>query len=148
MFLGRFDHTIDAKGRISVPAHFRDALLGDQRLVLAPYTIYGERCLDVYPHGEWQKLLERFAVLPQFSAKTVKFQIGYLARSHPCEIDGPGRILLPPLLRQYAGLKKDVVFLGTHTMFRLMDRESWVKVEGEHDAEAAEDRAIYEDLGI
>jgi len=148
VFLGRFDHTIDAKGRISVPAQFRDALLGDLRLVLAPYTVYGNRCLDVYPHVEWQKLLERFSTLPQFSAKAVKFQIGYLARAHPCEIDGPGRILLPPLLRQHAGLKKDVVFLGTHAKFRLMDRESWVKVEGEHDAEAAEETAIYEDLGI
>jgi MraZ protein len=148
VFYGRFDHTIDAKGRISVPAQFRDVLLGDPRIVLAPYTVYGERCLDGYPHGQWQKLLDQFAALPRFSAKAVKFEMGYLARSHRCELDSAGRILLPPVLRQYAGLKRDAVFLGTHMRFRLMDQDSWAKVEGEHDAEAADNPAMYEDLGI
>ena len=148
MFFGRFDHTIDAKGRLSIPAQFRDVLLGDPRLVVAPYTVYGHRCLDMYPQGEWQKLLDQFATLPRFSAKAVKFEMGYLARSHRCEIDAAGRILLPPVLRQHAGLKKDVVLLGIQSKFRLMDQGSWEKVEGEHDAEAAGNPAMYEDLGL
>ncbi len=148
MFYGRFDHTIDAKGRISIPAQFRDLLLGEARLVVAPYAVYAQRCLDVYPYPEWQKLLDKFSALPRFSANATKFEMGYLARSHRCEIDAAGRILLPPVLRQHAALKKDVVFLGVHSRFRLMDLESWVKVEGEHDAEAAANPAIYQDLGI
>ena len=148
MFFGRFDHTIDAKGRLSIPAQFRDVLLGDPRLVVAPYTVYGHRCLDLYPQGEWQRLLDQFATLPRFSAKAVKFEMGYLARSHRCEIDAAGRILLPPVLRQHAGLKKDVVLLGIQSKFRLMDQGSWEKVEGEHDAEAAGNPAMYEDLGL
>jgi len=148
VFFGRFDHTIDAKGRISIPAQFRDLLLGDSRLVVAPYNVYKLHCLDVYPQTEWQKLLDRFAAVPRFSKNATTFEMGYLARSHRCEIDAAGRILLPPVLRQFAGLKKDVVFLGIHERFRLMDQENWVKVESEHDAEAAENPAMYEELGI
>jgi len=148
VFFGRFDHTIDAKGRISVPAQFRDILLGDLRLVVAPYTIYGHRCLDIYPHSEWQKLLEKFAGRPQFNATSTKFETGYLGRAHRCELDAVGRILLPPVLCQHAVLKKDVVFLGVISRFRVMDLESWVKVESKHDSEAAENPAMYEDLGI
>ena len=148
MFSGHFEHTIDAKGRVSVPAKFRDALLGDRRLILVPYIVFGQRCLDGYPQGEWQRLLGQFATIPKFTAKAAKFEMGYLARSHPCEIDEAGRILVPPVLRRYTGLKKDVVFLGLHMRFRLMDQESWAKVEGEHDARAAESPGYYEDLGL
>ncbi len=148
MFFGRFDHTIDAKGRISVPAQFRDVLLGDPRLVVAPHTVYRQRCLDLYPQSEWQKLLDKFSTLPRFSAATARFETGYLGRAHRCEIDAVGRILLPPVLRQHAALKKDVVFLGVYSRFRVMDLEVWLKVESEHDAEAAANPAMYEDLGI
>jgi len=148
VFFGRFDHTIDSKGRISVPAHFRDVLLGDPRLVVAPHTVFGQRCLDLFPQAEWQKLLDKVAALPRFSPTVTKFEMGYLARAHRCDIDAAGRILLPPVLRQHAGLMKDVVFLGIQSKFRLMDAERWSKVESEHDAEAAENPAMYQDLGI
>ena len=116
MFFGRFDHTIDAKGRISVPAHFRDVLLGDPRLVAAPHTVYAQRCLDLYPQSEWQKLLDKFAALPRFNATATKFE--------------------------------NVVFLGVHSRFRIMDADCWMKVEGEHDSEAIANPAMYEELGI
>ena len=60
---GNFSHTIDGKGRVSVPASFRDQLIDDHRLVLTPFTVMGQRCVEVYPHGEWQKLLAKFAKL-------------------------------------------------------------------------------------
>ena len=148
MFFGQYDHTIDMKGRVSVPAQFRDFMLGDRRLVLARNTVLGQRCLEGYPPPEWQKLLDQFAALPKFTAAAARFEMGYLGRSHQCEIDMAGRILLPPALRQYAELKRDVVFLGANLRFRLMDREKWLKVEGELDVEAAENPAVYEDLGI
>ncbi len=148
MFFGRYDHTIDGKGRVSVPAHFRDVLLSDLRLVLAPFTVLGQRCLDAYPYAEWERLLERFAGLPKFDAKAIKFELGYLARSHRCDIDAAGRILVPPALRQHAELRKDLVFLGAERKFRLMDRERFELVVSEHDAEAAENPGIYGDLGI
>lgn len=148
MFFGRFDHTIDGKGRVSVPAQFRDLLLGDLRLVLAPFTVLGQRCLDVYPHAEWEKLLERFSHERKFNAEAIKFEMGYLARSHRVDIDAAGRILVPPSLRQHADLVKNVVFLGAERKFRVMEQGRFEKVVDEHDAEAAENGSIYGNLNI
>ena len=148
MFFGRYDHTIDAKGRVSVPASFRDQLLGDLRLVIAPFTVMGQRCLDAYPYPEWERLLERFAALPSFDARAIKFEMGYLARSHRCDVDAAGRILLPPALRQHADLKRDLVFLGLKRKIRLMNLESFEEALSGHDTEAAENPAIYGDLGL
>ena len=145
---GNFTHAIDGKGRVSVPAIFRDQLIDDHRLVLTPFTVMGERCVDVYPYAEWQKLLVKFDALPKFSAKAIRFQMGYIGRSHRSEIDTAGRILVQPTLRQHAELKRDVVVTGHHTMFRLMDAERYVKLMGELDAEAAADDRMFEDLNI
>lgn len=145
---GNFSHTIDGKGRVSVPASFRDQLIDDHRLVLAPFTVMGQRCVEVYPYGEWQKLLTKFEALPKFGAKSIKFQVGYIGRSHRSEIDSAGRILLPTTLRQHADLKRDVVVMGQSHMFRLFDEENYRKVMGEVDAEAAEDDGIFEDLNL
>ena len=94
------------------PASFRDQLIDDHRLVLTPFTVMGQRCVDVYPYGEWQKLLTKFEGLPKFGAKSIRFQMGYIGRSHRSEIDSAGRILLPTSLRQHADLKRDVVVAG------------------------------------
>jgi len=145
---GNFDHTIDGKGRISVPATFRDQLIDDHRLILAPFTVLGQRCIDVYPYAEWQKLLAKFEALPKFGAKSIRFQMGYIGRSHRSEIDSAGRILLPTTLRQHAGLKKDVVVSGHSQMFRMMDEENYRKAMGEFDAEAAEGDGIFEELNL
>ncbi len=148
MFSGHFAYTIDAKGRVSIPATFRDHLLGDPRIVLAPYSPFGHRCLDAYPPAEWQKLLDRFEVLPKFSAEAVEFELGYLARAHWCEIDAAGRVLVPPALRKYADLKKDVMFLGQHKRFRLLSEETWAKIEAGIDAKSASTPIMYRDLPI
>ncbi len=145
---GNFNHTVDGKGRVSVPASFRDQLIDDHRLVLTPFTVMGQRCVDVYPYSEWQKLLTKFEALPKFGAKSIRFQMGYIGRSHRSEVDTAGRILLPPTLRQHADLKRDVVVMGQSHMFRLMDEQNYRKVMGELDAEAAEDDGIYEELNL
>lgn len=145
---GNFEHTIDGKGRVSVPASFRDQLIDDLRLVVTPFTVMGQRCVDIYPYAEWQKLLAKFEALPKFGAKSLRFQMGYIGRSHRTEIDSAGRILLPPTLRQHAELKRDVVVSGHSTMFRLMDEGNYKKVMGELDAEAAEDDGMFEDLNL
>ena len=145
---GNFGHTIDGKGRVSVPASFHDQLIDDHRLVLTPFTVLGQRCIDVYASAEWQRLLAKFEALPKFGAKSIRFQMGYIGRSHRSEIDSAGRILLPPSLRQHADLKKDVVVSGHSQMFRLMDEENYRKAMGGLDAEAAEDDGIFEDLNL
>ena len=148
MFFGQFEHTIDAKGRVSVPAQFRDLLVGDARLVLAPFTVQHERCLDVYPYGQWEQLLQRFAERRKFDSQTIRFEMGYIARAHRCDVDSAGRILVPPPLRRHAELVKDVVFLGVERKFRLMDRAKYEKMMGEHDAEAAVVDAYYGETGL
>ena len=145
---GNFAHTIDGKGRVSVPASFRDQLIDDHRLVLTPFTAMGQRCVDVYPYAEWQKLLAKFEAMPKFNAKSIRFQMGYIGRSHRSEIDSAGRILLPSQLRQHADLKRDVAVMGQSHMFRFMDEENYRKAMGELDAEAAEDDGIFEDLNL
>jgi MraZ protein len=148
MYFGQFHHTIDAKGRVSVPAQFRDFLAGDLRLVMAPFTVLGERCVDVHPWPEWEKLLERFSHERKFNPEAIKFEMGYLARSHRVDIDSAGRILVPPSLRQHAGLTRDIVFLGAERKFRMMDKKKFGKVMDEHDAEAADNRGIYGTLDV
>ena len=115
--------------------------------MLLPLPLYAA---DVYPFAAWEVLLERFAGLPRFNSKAIKFQMGYLGRGHQCDIDQSGRILVPPQLRKHAGLEKDVVFVGVVTTFRLMEVGRFDKVVGEHDAEAALDResGIFEDLEL
>ena len=108
----------------------------------------GQRCVEVYPYSEWQKLLTKFEALPKFGSKSIRFQVGYIGRSHRSEIDSAGRILLPTTLRQHADLKRDVVVMGQSHMFRLMDEENYRKVMGEVDAEAAEDDGIFGDLNL
>jgi MraZ protein len=148
VFSGQFAHTIDAKGRVSIPATFRDHLLDDPRIVLAPFAAFGNQCLDAYPPSEWQKLLEKFEALPRFSPGAVRFELGYLGRAHWCDLDAAGRVLVPPALRKYADLKKDVVFLGQHRRFRLLSQEAWAKIEGGIDALGAGSSSMYEDTGI
>jgi len=148
LFFGRYYHAIDSKGRVSVPAQFRDKLLHERMLMLAPYKVFGEHCIDVYPWGEWEKLLGQFAQRPRFSLEVQRFEMRFLSRSHQCEIDAAGRILVPPVLREYAGLKKDVVFLGVNLRFRMMDGDRLTRVEGEIESEDAVDSAMFGDLGL
>lgn len=148
MFSGQFAHTIDAKGRVSVPATFRDHLLGDPRIVLAPFAAFGNPCIDAYPPAEWQKLLDKFETLPKFSAAAVRFEFAYLGRAHWCDIDGAGRVLVPPSLRKFADLTKDVVFLGQHRKFRLLSQEAWGKIEGGIDALGAGGAVMFDDTNM
>ena len=98
MFRGKFEHTIDDKGRVSVPARFREYLqaTNDDRVVITNFVISEERCLDVYPHAAWLVLEERIRSKPQFDQRLLQFQNYYVANAHECVLDKQGRILLPP----------------------------------------------------
>jgi MraZ protein len=123
MFLGRHRHTIDAKGRLSVPARFREALAeyqGDE-LVVVPEI--HDRCLEVHPMEEWRKLSAKLQDQPRFSADVRDAGRLYFSRAHEIALDGVGRILLPPDLREQVGLGKDVVLVGLSlSYFEIWDR--------------------------
>jgi MraZ protein len=133
MFRGTFEHTIDDKGRVSVPAKFREALqaTNDDRVVITNFFVGDVHCLDVYPHAAWIQLEERLRTKPQFDQRVLRFQNFYVAGAHDCVLDKQGRMLLPPTLRDYAGLKRDAVFTSALDKFRIWDQEQWKKVFSE-----------------
>jgi MraZ protein len=143
MLLGQFPHTIDSKGRVSVPAAFRDALLDDPTLVLVPIAALRQHFIDAYPMAVFADKMKEFQTRDQYSEDAVTFGFGVIGRAHACEIDGAGRILIPPPLRAFAGLKKDVVFSGLWNYFRLVDAEVWGAIEGGIDAKGANDPAPF-----
>lgn len=126
MFRGRFEHGIDAKGRSSLPAKFRDVLAAasDERLILTNF----DGCLWGYPVAEWQKIEEKVAALPQFKPEVKALQRVFISAATECPIDPQGRILIPQTLRDYAGIKKDIVFVGMTRRIEIWAKENWAKI--------------------
>lgn len=127
MFLGTYEHLMDDKGRVSLPARFREALsaLGDVRLVITTNVDAAGSCLVAYPIKGWQAFQERVAELPQFDEAVIRLKRLHIAGATECSADRQGRILLPPLLREYAALKSQVVFAGLGANIEIWDRARW-----------------------
>ncbi len=125
MFRGRFEHTIDLKGRISIPAKFREILSEkyDDRVILTNF----DRCLVAYPFEEWRSLEEKIGSLSMIKKEVKAFQRFFISGATECPIDKLGRILIPPTLRVYGRLEKDVVFAGRGKMFEVWSRERWAE---------------------
>lgn len=107
MFMGEYNHIIDAKGRLIVPAKFRE-ILGDNFVV----TKGLDGCLFVYSDKEWQAFEEKLKTLPLTNKNARQFTRFFLAGAAQVEVDKQGRILLPQVLREFAGLEKEVVLVG------------------------------------
>jgi MraZ protein len=124
MFRGRYDHTIDAKGRTSVPARYRDVLAaaGERRIIV---TSALDPCLAAYAPAEWQAFEARLAALPLFDDAVEKLKRIYVSGAVECEIDDVGRILVPPTLREHARLRKDVRWAGLGRHAELWDIREW-----------------------
>jgi MraZ protein len=127
VFRGRFHHTIDPKGRLSIPARFRDALAAyDGNLVVVP----SEHCLEVHPLEEWQRIEERLNAQPMFTPEVRALSRLYISRAKDVTLDGAGRILLPPDTRRQAGLERDVSLVGGgRRMFEVWDRKRFEEYE-------------------
>jgi MraZ protein len=147
MFRGRYEHTIDAKGRTSVPARYRDVLdaSGERRIIV---TSALEPCLNAYPMPEWLAFEEKLAKLPQFDPAVRKLKRIYVSGAVECEIDDSGRILIPPTLREYAALQKDVVWAGSGKYAELWAKDVWQKHFDTTDTERAEIGARLAELGL
>ncbi len=149
MLRGICEHAIDSKGRLSVPAKFRDFILAgdDDRLVITNYHVNKRRCLHAYPYRFWLELEERVARLPQFQPATQAFQTYYIGAAHDCQLDKQGRILLPATLREYAGLDRVAVLVGATTKFAVWNPDTWREMKGESE-ELMSDRALLASLGL
>ncbi|HET7094084.1 MAG TPA: division/cell wall cluster transcriptional repressor MraZ [Thermomicrobiales bacterium] len=132
MFLGRHAHTLDAKGRLAVPARFRDALADG--LVL---TRGIDRCLALYPMPTWRALAEKVGALPLTDADARNFRRMVFAEAVDLALDGQGRILVPPELRRYAGLERDALVVGVDASIEIWSPAGWAQVESVMDADGA-----------
>ncbi len=150
MFRGSFEHTLDNKGRLSIPAKFREVLLGkgDERIVITNFVVEQARCLDVYPFDEWVRFEDEVRKKPRFDRRIIAFQNYYLGGASECAVDKQGRILIPPLLREYANLKRDVVLVSVLDKFRVWDKETWKKVFAEAEEKLMQDPDFLGDLGL
>lgn len=138
LFRGTHEHAIDDKGRTSVPASFRELLAarGDAHLVVTT-NLDEAACLVAYPPGEWQALYQRIATLPRFDERAIRLRRLFVAGAAECPIDAQGRILVPPTLREYAGLARDVIWAGTGREMEIWDRRRWAEEQRRNKAERA-----------
>lgn len=119
MFRGQHRHTIDEKGRLSIPAKFRELLKGDFRSPL--FITVLEDCLVAYPADAWSELEQKLNEMPQFDKKVREFRRVFYSPAQECPIDKAGRVLVPPELRDLAGLGRDVVIAGMGATFEIWD---------------------------
>lgn len=125
MFRGSSFHTIDAKGRLIIPARFRGVIRADggERIMLSRM----DGCLVAYAFEEWRRIETRVLQLAQKSDSMRRFRRVFIGGASDCACDKQERILIPPLLRDYAGLQKDVVLVGVLDHFEIWSREKWEK---------------------
>lgn len=151
MFRGQFEHAIDAKGRTSLPARYRDVLVasGDPRLVVTRSLDRKNPCLHVFPMKDWEALEARIAALPELDPHATMLRRVYVSAAVDCDLDAHGRILVPTSLREFAGLHKNVLWAGGGRKAELWSKERWAEVMAMTDEQEAEFlRAVSEQLRI
>lgn len=148
MFRGQFVHSVDAKGRVSLPARFRDVLVadGDARFVLTPALF--DPCLHLYPMRAWEELERKILELPTLERNAMRFRRLYVSAAVECELDGSGRVLVPPQLRERASLEKEVVWAGMGRILELWSKTAWDRALTMSADEEAEFRQAMEQLKI
>lgn len=137
MFKGEYNHTVDTKGRLIVPAKFRE-ILGDVFVV----TKGLDGCLFVYPNSEWEKIEEKFREIPLTGKDARKFTRFFFGSAADCELDKQGRVLIPANLREYAGLGKEVVLIGVLNRIEIWSKERYLEEECEDMDDIAEKMAV------
>ena len=120
MFMGEYNHVIDAKGRLIIPARFRE-LLGEEFIM----TRGLDGCLSVYPMDEWETFEKKLRALPLTNKNARTFTRFFVAGATNCELDRQGRVLVPQPLREFAGLEKEVVITGNLNRIEIWSKEKW-----------------------
>ncbi|MFH1146811.1 MAG: division/cell wall cluster transcriptional repressor MraZ [Pseudomonadota bacterium] len=123
MFRGRSTHALDDKGRIIIPARFRDVLKAqyDDRLVITNLRL----CLVAYPFEEWRSIEDKAASLSDIDEHVKAFLRLIISGAIECPVDRQGRVLVPPSLREYARLEKEIVLVGMLKHFEIWDKSLW-----------------------
>ncbi len=143
MFIGEYQHSIDAKGRIAVPAKFRSAYNGG-----AIVTRGLDHCLFLFTKKDWELLAQKLVALPLAQASSRAFARLMLAGAMDVEVDAQGRVLLPDYLRTYATLGKQAVVAGLYNRVEIWDAEAWKQYKVKTESSSEEIAEQLGDLGI
>ena len=143
MLMGQYEHTIDAKGRVIIPAKFREEL--GEKFVLTKGL---DNCLFVYSLEEWKNIEAKLKTLPLTKKDARAFTRFFLAGAVECEIDKQGRILIPANLREHAKIEKDVIFIGVSTRVEIWSKEVWEEYSNNTDVSFEEIAEHLDELNI
>lgn len=140
LFRGVNNVTLDAKGRLAMPTRYRDRIVERSNGQLVATIDRADRCLLIYPLPDWEDIERKLADLPTLNPAARSLQRLMIGHATELELDSQGRVLIPPKLREYAGLNRDVMLVGQGVRFELWDealweanREQWLKTD--HNAE-------------
>lgn len=136
IFTGQYTHTIDSKGRVIMPSHFRKQL-GDSFVITRGY----EGCLNVYSNEEWENFAARLMSMPEHNADARRLLRMFASGAVICEADKQGRVLLPLPLREHAGIAKDVTIIGAISRVEIWDSGRWTAYNTDENALTIEEAA-------
>ncbi|UHR03342.1 division/cell wall cluster transcriptional repressor MraZ [Peptoniphilus sp. GNH] len=120
MFIGEYEHSLDNKGRVIVPAKFRDDL--SETFVMTKGL---DKCLFVYPMEEWKLIEEKLKALPMTNPMVRSFVRTFFAGASDASLDKQGRVLIPQKLRDHALIERDAVIIGVATRFEIWSKQEW-----------------------
>jgi MraZ protein len=141
MFLGEYAHTIDDKGRLTLPAKYRTELASG-----VVVTRGLDKCLFVFPMDEWKTLAEKVSALPITDVSAREFRRQLFSGADDVELDKQGRVLLPQYLREYAGLNGNVIVAGLNTHMEIWSPDAWNTIRASIDS--ADNAEQWAKLGI
>ena len=143
MFIGEYEHSVDAKGRVIMPVRLREDI-GEKFIV----TKGLDGCLFAYSISEWTNFEEKLKTLPLTNKNARDFVRFFLSGAVECEIDKQGRFLIPGNLRSYATLEKEIIIIGVGTRIEIWNREEWKKYSSDENISADEIAENMTMLGI
>ena len=118
MLVGKYDQNIDTKGRVNIPSKFRSSL-GETFIV----AVGDEKCVNIYPLHEWDAFMERVNTVP---VEDRMMLMRYIQQtSAECDLDSQGRVVIPPQIREYAGLTREIVVIGEHKKVEVWSLDNW-----------------------
>jgi MraZ protein len=144
-FSGKYYYTLDPKGRIIVPAPFREIISSNYNPKLYIVNAAFDRCLHIYPQEEWTRLEEKVRQLPRMQEEIRFFMRRVIASAQEIELDKQGRVLIPAAHREDAGLESEIVIVGQIEKIELWNRKEWDMVvdPARMDRKAAEEKLAF-----
>ena len=147
MFRGVTQISLDIKGRMAFPSRYRDKLIqSSEGQIVVTVGVNRDQCLLIYPLPEWERIEQKLIRLPTLKPMSRRLQRLLIGHATECQLDGNGRILLPPPLREVAGLDKKTVLIGQGNKFELWDELTWDEKRDQWLAEAAQENELPEEL--